>query len=89
VRIVGSDGKRVPTLLMKWRNDSDSPISEMTGTVTLKLPDGHTDVYPKVLLYHGQPVQPNATHEDTGASDGAAIATDDDPNPVVTPTEVK
>ncbi len=89
IRVVGADQRKTPTLLVKWRNDSDQPVTELDGTVIIHLQDGHTDAYPKLKIYVGAPVQPGQTHEDKGDSDGVMIATDVDPQPEVVPTLVK
>jgi hypothetical protein len=80
---------KTPTLLVKWRNDSDQPVTELDGTVILHLPDGHSDAYPKMRIYVGAPIQPGQVHEDTGSNDGVAIPSDADPAPEVVPSEVK
>jgi hypothetical protein len=89
VHVTGNDRVIRPVLLVTWRNDSDQPVSELDGTVTIRAPGGSIRDYPRLRLYLGSPVQPGATHEDTGVKDGVIIASDQDPQPKVLPTEVK
>jgi hypothetical protein len=89
IDVANPDGTKTPTLLLKWRNDSDALVVELDGSVTIHTPDGRSTLYRNVKLYTGAAVNPNQTHEDTGTSDGAVIASDSDPKPEVTPTQVK